>query len=399
MAWRPTRSRKAIESWDDQFGYELINADMELAFPPSVPGTKEMLEQVVESSKQRQKALLAANPKLAREYAMAMDSWQDLDQEPSDMSLGAGEGAGGGNSSLNLRPIEDAQNWSMVQPLANGSPPPSTSSSTAPPPSAMGSAHLPNGAVGATSSGALAAMQSGSIPSSSFEQSVAPNGQSDSNAANQSGTAEGSEGGQASNAPPSTSSLAVTNQSAGSSSSQQNTSSMGGGGAPTTGSMTQPVDAVNPEQGQTPPAVPSASIQLGESNQKYVKPEGDLKPISVGAGKNWAQAKAEGKATPVSRTIQIVAINSKWLIRSEQNPNQFERIILLANGPKQVSDELAEAIRDRVDSWGLSLPGGYWVPMVVVESASDAQTSVGRLERLLEGSGVDLRVVPLTIPK
>jgi hypothetical protein len=401
-------ARKAIESWDDQFGYELINAEMELAFPPSVPGTKEMLEQVVESSKQRQKALLAANPKLAREYAMAMDSWQDFDQEASDAnSGGGGGGAGQGNSSLNLQPIEDAKNWNMVQPVSNGLPPQLTSGSTGqsfpastPLPSPIReSTRIPDGAVGSASSGALAAMQNGSIPSSSFEQSVAPNSPSDSPASNETGQADGTEGGQGSSSAPSTSSLSVTNQSVSNPSSPSNPSSMGGGGAPTTGSATQPDNAVNPEQGQTTPTAASAAIQLGDSNKKYVKPEGDLKPISVGAGKNWAQAKAEGKATPVSRTIQIVAINSKWLIRSDQDPNRFERIIVLENGPKQVSDELAEAIKDRVDSWGLSLPGGYWVPTVVVESASDAQTSVGRLERLLEGSGVDLRVVPLTIPR
>ena len=32
------------------------------------------------------------------------------------------------------------------------------------------------------------------------------------------------------------------------------------------------------------------------------------------------------------------------------------------------------------------------------EAANDAQQSVARLERLLEGSGVEIKVVPLTLP-
>lgn len=401
-------ARKAIESWDDQFGYELIDAEMELAFPPSVPGTKELLQQVVDSSKQRQRALLAANPKLAREYALALDNWDEMDGTQSSGSNPSRGNAGGSNSSFNMQPIEDAQNWSMVKPIPAGTSPSMGASGNHTSSAQNRSQPIPNQAVGTVSEGSLAVMQGGT-PSSSFEQSVATNGSASqfsldagSQQLNNNGAQEGQNnstgGGDAQNSQNAGAGTSFTNQAANNQPSPSNPSSMGGGGAPTAGSMSNPATQ-NPEQGEMQPAIPSANIQLGEKSNKYVKPEGDLKPISVGAGKNWAQAKAEGKATPVSRTIQIVAINSKWLIRSEQDPKQFDRVILLDNGPKQVSDELADAIRGRVDSWGLSLPGGYWVPLVVVESASDAQTSVARLERLLEGSGVDLRVVPLTIPK
>jgi Skp family chaperone for outer membrane proteins len=403
-------ARKAIESWDDQFGYELIDAEMELAFPPSVPGTKELLQQVVDSSKQRQRALLAANPKLAREYALALDNWDEMDGTQSSGSNLSRGNAGGSNSSFNMQPIEDAQNWSMVKPIPAGTSPSMGASGNHTSSAQNRPQPIPNQAVGTVSEGSLAVMQGGA-PSSSFEQTVATNGSASqfsldagsqqlNNAAqeSQNNSNGGLDGGDAQNSQNAGAGTSFTNQAANNLPSPSNPSSMGGGGAPTAGSMSNPATQ-NPEQGEMQPAIPSANIQLGEKSNKYVKPEGDLKPISVGAGKNWAQAKAEGKATPVSRTIQIVAINSKWLIRSEQDPKQFDRVILLDNGPKQVSDELADAIRGRVDSWGLSLPGGYWVPLVVVESASDAQTSVARLERLLEGSGVDLRVVPLTIPK
>ncbi|MFY8199527.1 MAG: hypothetical protein ACOVLE_02575, partial [Pirellula staleyi] len=72
--------------------------------------------------------------------------------------------------------------------------------------------------------------------------------------------------------------------------------------------------------------------------------------------------------------------------------------ITMEDGPQQAGNQLATAIRKRVDSWGLSLPGGFWSPTVTIEAASDAQQSVDRLERLLEGSGVEIKVVPLKLP-
>ncbi|MCU0714036.1 MAG: hypothetical protein MUC43_18410, partial [Pirellula sp.] len=148
------------------------------------------------------------------------------------------------------------------------------------------------------------------------------------------------------------------------------------------------------------------NVQATESNAnansktKHVSSDGDLKPISVGAGRNWAQAKAEGKATPVTRTIKIIALKDKWLVAADSSKLEIEANILhQEKGPQVASEELAKAIRSRVDAWGPSVPGGYWVPTVEIHQASDAQLSVGRMERLLEGSGVDLKIVPLQLPR
>jgi len=136
------------------------------------------------------------------------------------------------------------------------------------------------------------------------------------------------------------------------------------------------------------------------SKTRHVSSDGDLKPISVGAGKNWAQAKAEGKATPVTRTIKIIALIDKWLVVADSSKLEIEANILHhEKGPQIASEELAKAIRSRVDAWGPSVPGGYWVPTVEIHQASDAQLSVGRMERLLEGSGVELKIVPLQLPR
>ena len=156
---------------------------------------------------------------------------------------------------------------------------------------------------------------------------------------------------------------------------------------------------------QSDPAAPqSLSVSMNQKAEsqpakaKHVRPEGDLKPISVSAGHGWAASRAEGKATPVSRPMNIVALKDRWLLRSDTESNSFEVNVTMEEGPQQAGNQLAVAMRKRVDSWGLSVPGGYWSPTLTIEAANDAQQSVARLERLLEGSGVEIKVVPLTLP-
>ena len=55
-------ARAAMTSWDDEFGYELIDGQMELAFPPSDPTLKRILDGAVRTARQRQAILAAAMP-------------------------------------------------------------------------------------------------------------------------------------------------------------------------------------------------------------------------------------------------------------------------------------------------------------------------------------------------
>jgi hypothetical protein len=126
--------------------------------------------------------------------------------------------------------------------------------------------------------------------------------------------------------------------------------------------------------------------------------DSDSKPIANREGKGWATSRQDAKATPVSRPIRIVVLSDRWLVRKEGNETQFESEIELSEGPQSASRKLEKSIRNRVDSWGLSLPGGYWCPSITMEAANDAQLSVQRLQRFLEGSGVEIRIVPLQVP-
>lgn len=55
-------ARMAMKAWDDEFGYELIDAEMQLKFPEPDPHLKQLLEQTVREARDRQSALAAAMP-------------------------------------------------------------------------------------------------------------------------------------------------------------------------------------------------------------------------------------------------------------------------------------------------------------------------------------------------
>ncbi|XZE19575.1 hypothetical protein SH449x_004898 [Pirellulaceae bacterium SH449] len=422
------RARAAMSSWDDQFGYELVEDSMELAFPPGIPGLEKTLVSAVEDAKQRQRALVLANPRLAREQELSLDSWDDPSSSNSSMRSDFGSGSSSGSSRLDGVSEGD---WKMVSPVVgfqgggSGGSGGSQGAGAGSIPSGIATdgKNLPVGSEPLSSGQGSGLSSSGLQSGSALDRSSMGEGafgDSGSESGEQGGVAGGSAAGGSQTRPDqfsgSTDSAGGAQaMSAGSSQSGMSAGSSGSNSLDLTGSQATDFRDQR-DSSQTTPLPQSVNQQSGDektatdnhsqdaSNQgsraRHVSADGDLKPISVSAGRNWAQAKAEGKATPVTRTIKIVALKDKWLVMADSSKMEIEATILHQDrGPQAAADDLAKAIRSRVDAWGPSVPGGFWVPTVEIHQASDAQLSVGRMERLLEGSGVELKIVPLQLPK
>lgn len=86
-------ARMAMAGWDDQFGYELIQDDMELTFPDGEPALAKQVEQTLVSSRSRQAALVMAMPGKYRQ-AMAELSDENIDfSESNDPDLADDSGS------------------------------------------------------------------------------------------------------------------------------------------------------------------------------------------------------------------------------------------------------------------------------------------------------------------
>jgi len=469
-------AREAMRGWDDQFGYELIDSEMNLAFPAGLPGLKEELAKTIDVAKLRQQALIASMPRRLR-AAENEETWDAIDQQTVESGNSARAGDPTASSSQGNNPNEKfsgtpsdgnslggsrgfavgsgaEQGWQMVQGMANaqvtgaiqknglesaqtsgGSNNPMRTSGLQPGtnPGAFSSGSEISGQFQATNGGEPAQPGYGTQPNSQTsgtQSSITRNTSTGTSAANSSGTSSANSSGTDSsgdtdnNAGTGTANgqggLSAGATGPGSSSNADGQSpanaASGGSAAPpganafssgsASGSGTSGLQSAGAPTEQTQPggqAAPNLSVAMKAGDEapkaKHVRPEGDLKPISVTAGRGWAASRAEGKATPVSRPINVIALKDRWLLRSDIDPSAFEANVTMEDGPQQAGNQLATAIRKRVDSWGLSVPGGFWSPTLTIEAASDAQQSVARLERLLEGSGVEIKVVPLSLPK
>ncbi len=454
-------ARAAMSGWDDQFGYELVDADMDLVFPPSIPNLASELNVALEAAKKRQEILIASLPRhMVR--ARELDNIDFDALSPDGGGMGSSNQSGSddwgdapgpsGDTQAKTQPSE--REWKMVQELSpgqvsvsngsgangserpSGSPPGSTPSASRPigngvatlgqwggadlsgqyevvpgqPPTGLNG--VPGGRGNGSSTGQNSPGKSSELPAAKPEESWSNPGGNDSfsSKAGAGTTAQsGGPGAQGSNAAAGGgqgSSSSGNPQAGGASGAPKppssNAASSSSSGSPASGSMAggAPMENNDPSQ----PSTPNISMQWNAPKNKQGDADAgggsdqESKPIANSRGKGWATTRDDTKATPVSRPIRIVALQNRWYIRKEGSETQFDAEIDLSLGPQDASRQLEKSIRDRVDSWGLSLPGGYWSPSLTVESASDAQRSVDRLQRMLEGSGVEMNVVPLRAP-
>ncbi len=95
-------AREALKAWDDEFGYELIDAEMQLEYPNRDLALRELLQKTVQQARERQAILIAAMPSQYEQNAIAggyvASSVRGGFQPVGGSSLGGG-GLGGDSAS------------------------------------------------------------------------------------------------------------------------------------------------------------------------------------------------------------------------------------------------------------------------------------------------------------
>ena len=464
-------ARNAMGGWDDQFGYELISADMPLAFPPGVPGIAPKLTEVLQAAKNRQQALIAAMP--AKYANMEFDDLEPLTGGSNELGIGSNAGKDWDDGPLQGT-TQEGTGWKVVQELPLGGNGPYQGSGTGngnrsggPSPGGRSVASTPSGfASGGSGGGGGSFGGNGSMggygndlaggtagggedswnSSASGPGGSGPGGSSGNSANTMPGGASGqggasgnaSRGGGASltqgsddpisrtfgsNADSSENRNALSGSSNGSTSSSspsnRSTSTNGSnntvqaapglqfqGGSSSSGASNSgsPTDSGNVEAGigyQGRPTVTDpnnaptkTSPQSSDRREsKNSKSKDDSKPIAATRGRGWAEVRAGSvKNTPVVRVIHMHVYPDSWQMLNEFDPKKVDTKIDLQEGPQVASTKLADGIRERVESWGVAVARGYWKPKLIIRVMPNSETSLRRLERLLEGSGVEIQI-------
>jgi hypothetical protein len=353
-------AREAIQSWDSEFGYELVEQDWELKYSPADPQLALREYEAAELARGRLQALAEAAPHAYGAYRSGSGGGDD------DYDFGFGGGAGGEGD------------WAAGEGEGYGS----TSAS-----SGSGSQH--------GGSNRLA-----SAPGRGNAIVVIQRG----NATGGSGNSE--KGGTASGKPSPTADgpTGKTGSPTNSATASQASASKGGSSNP----PDQPPMATLPAEEPPLDGKPnSGRISAGDD------PEQQLDNMARAAaasdrdnaeqqrskqkirGKNWAIRHAGPGSIPIRRTVQVVVREDAVVILPEASSAKdgpaAGREFQYGDAPDEAFEGVLMAVDKRIDNWGMAGDGLYWRPVVELKVDAGAEHRLDELARRLQHSGADIR--------
>lgn len=339
-------ARAAIKSWDDEFGYELIDAEMQLAYAPPDPTLNAEVERAIADARSRQAILAAAMPGRFKRggssglVASSNGGFRAAAGEFDEPAPGHVSYAGGGGGGFS-------------------------------------NAFRPTGAVAAGGGTAMPAQ----------------------------GQRSGS-GSPATGQRPGTGLHASTNQRTGNglapAGAQQSPTGSGAAGtpgahpgAPSTGGSGQ---SLNVPQPATSPG--SSTVQFtgrkgktngsgsgGGGGKGGGKGPTDSKPIAASRGENWGLPNRSPTATGFTRYVQVQCLPDRLLVMPEKGDYQGPAVVEMPEDTRSAIDPFVAAIWKRMESWGIAAESGYWKPIVRVQVAPGADDRFQELQTLMSGSG------------
>lgn len=325
-------ARAALTSWGTEFGYELIEADWTIAYPPPEPQLAAAVREAVRAARERRELLARAAP---GRYGRGSEKYrvspylggavrEGRDGDPAEFGPAADGSAG---FSLLTSP-EDAS-------VAGGNP---LRSST----DAAPTAAVPHPAIGSNF---------GTMPDAaeSFQPLAGRTNGGVGNPLVNPGKPD------ASSVPP-----------------QQ--SAVGAGGR-------MPAGGIQPGASSSPTGRTAGPGGLGG--------EFKVQPLAAGRGVGWAVPGHDRGAIPVTRPIRIECYADRIVLVPEKGLDR-PQVFTLEEGLESAVDRLIAYLNEYMKSWGIAGNGMYWRPLLTVRIAPDAATVYRGLQILLHDSGLQI---------
>jgi uncharacterized coiled-coil protein SlyX len=427
-------AREAIQSWGSDFGYQLIDEDWTLTFPPADPTLAQVEKRAIDESRARLAWLAEVRPtrpaKPTQQYRAAPTrggvvadggpsvlgdqsrwDWKN-GQQPGGAAAGGGvgpEGSGGGlgeggdGSGEGGSGGPGGQGSGIVGRRGGGGLPGSAGAGGADGPGgdailgggAGGSAGGRFGAGGQGPGGGAASAVGGRYSSTSKFGGAGGGAASGSLAAAGTSAAGGSgtsAGGTAASAGGTAGSAGGTAGSAGGTAGSAGDSSAAGGGASGGGSGSGTNKGGGSAGGGSGPAMPGLVQSGGAGGGQAGGAAGASASASMAQsrGKNWASLATQDRPIPLTRPIRLECSLHEFRVIDDSG-RRVETRIPVPGDTAEVIDPLVAAIHSRVDRWGIAGDRMYWKPQLVLSETADGRSRREDLERLLADSGLDTR--------
>jgi hypothetical protein len=337
------KCREAMESWDDEFGYELVSSELNLAFPPADPALAAALERTLEQSRRYHGILVAA----ARARAGGDGRGPYLRAAPSGGGFileGEPRGSGTGGTEGGRYRAGDApgdRRFGSGQPGGNDSFAADREGQSGD--SAGPHAPLDDTATGGDPNRGFADRR---METPRHHGSLArPSEHSDVGAAEPSG------------------------------------GTFYGGTRP---SDTDRAGAV----GHSDNTFGVSSAPAADGGPGQCEPLPNMTELR---GRNWALPHAARGATGAIRPIRVVCTAQQLTIIPRQGSGEALKTVPLRGSTIEALDEFVSALWQHIEEWGAAGTGMYWKPALHVEVAPGGEKRFEQLKYLLDGSGIEVR--------
>lgn len=337
-------ARRAMKSWDDEFGYELVDSELDVEFGKYDDQLAKEVKQTIAAARQRQNALARQRKKIERhraQFASRSSSRPGFRVsgnsggfvQTNDEYVGVSDSRPGFSGADALRQLK--------QGISSGNAMPPTGA-------AMGSATAENrssAGIGQPGSSVRLASQSDSV----MKQNSMPQ-------ANSIGSAAGSSGGN---------DAASLGDSSMASNAEKNASAQQAGGG----------------------AAGSSAGSSGEGEGTTGSPFVDLS-IAKKKGPGWALPTRTPGAVGYLRPIRVVCYQDRFEMVSGGQKKTIPFLRGDNRGVEHAVESMVDEIWKQVDGWGIAGTGNYWKPQLRVTVAEGAQTRYQQLAGLLYESGL-----------
>jgi len=434
-------AREAIQSWGSEFGYQLIDEDWTLSFPPRDPTLAEVEKRAIEESRQRLAWLAEVRPvkqaRPAQQYRAAMTrggvvaeggpsvlgdqsrfDWKNQRAaagSAAGSSLGAGGGGGSGfgdglgnGSGTGPGGKGSGDGVGPGRPLLAGGPSDGDGDGQRGFGSDSGDVILGSrsGAGGAGSPGqgpGTAAGQSGNGGPDAGAGNGQPGGVA--SASGSDGPGRSAQGSKPGSKPGSK--FGGGGGAGGGDGDGDSGGAGGGGGSVSMNVAGAPAGASGAGGGASSgsgapqgmaaaggPPMPGLMQSGGQAGGQQAaggaSSAGASVSIAQARGKNWASLATQDRPIPLTRPIQVECALDEFRILDDSGRRVRHRIPLDGDTAAAI-DPLVKAVHARVAEWGLAGERMYWKPQLVLSATADGRSRRDDLERLLADSGLDTR--------
>lgn len=371
-----TVARAAMKSWDEEFGYELIEQDIQLEFPPADPNLRGEIERTIVDARQRQAALAMAMPSQFRNRAEEQGFVATPTRGGFVPTAGGGGGFGSGTggefgTGSGFAPGGGDRGLAGGGGRSGGG---RGARKTGTGGQGLGSGTADSGTAAGNGSGTAAGGRSGNV------------------ASGRPGSGQGGPGGSAGQPLGSDSDQARP----GGGSSQGNFALAGSsdgtsGSAAGTGAAGMPGGSrARSGDEQSAGGEGNSGSDQGTASSGSESRRNDAKPLADKRGKNWALPKSKSHPTGITRPIYIKCLPDQLIILPEKGDQRTPKVIATPGAIADSADEFVSAIWKHMDQWGLAVAGGYWKPVLQVTVARGADDRLEELRTVLQGSGIEV---------